>query len=616
MTTGFDDNDTWYPGDKGTLMLGVQKNSQTSLSTDGQYSPFQVNPSGSIYTCATGIAAEGDPVSGNPVLVAGRYDTNRTSLSDGDVGAFAVTEKGRIITNPITEVNALNSTSTPTSAFTGSSTDVSSYEYVTVNIFSDIPSAPGGVSLQFSTDNFNWTNKYTYTYESGYFVQSRPVHAKYFRLSYNSSSTPTTLRIQTLLSLNQRNNEIKVVYPYDYRDAFGGLRISSPRTLLDITHTNSIKDIFNMNTKLTETGSYTYNVNESTITLSVTDTNDEVIRQSKRYVIYQPGKSLLIKITGVLKLDSNTSNGVTYRIGYFDTLNGIFFEYSNDTLYIVKRSYVTGSVVDTRVAQSDWNIDKGDGSSTSSYNINIQKAQIFIFDLQWLGVGAIRVGVSIDSKIVYFHEFKHANNVNTTYMTTANLPITYQITSASGSGTMQEICSTVISEGGYEPTGIAHSIGNPSAKEVDNTEVPIISIRVKSGKHTNIIIKSLEMLLDTNDSMRYRIYYYPNANLGYLTNENFISASAYSDVEYDTSATAINTNVGTYPNIILKEGYCSDTISIKTDNLLFSSDNGGIVLTRNIEDTLSDIITVTGKRIIGTGDAIDIVASLSWTELF
>ena len=83
--------------------------------------------------------------------------------------------------------------------------------------------------------------------------------------------------------------------------------------------------------------------------------------------------------------------------------------------------------VDTRTAQSSWNIDKMDGTGTSGYNIDLSKMQMFYIDYTWYGAGAIRFGFrATDGNVTYCHRIIN-NNVNTeAYMRSGNLPARYE----------------------------------------------------------------------------------------------------------------------------------------------------------------------------------------------
>ena len=146
--------------------------------------------------------------------------------------------------------------------------------------------------------------------------------------------------------------------------------------------------------------------------------------------------------------------GLRQRIGFFGTNNGIYLEHDGTDLFLVLRSYVTGAVDNSRkVAQKDWNGHKFDGSTFYQRDLDTTKANIFWMDVEWLGVGDVRCGFIVDGVPVVAHTF-HNDNLNpTTYMTTAVLPLRQEIENTGATGVtsnMRVICSTVISEGGYQ----------------------------------------------------------------------------------------------------------------------------------------------------------------------
>ena len=76
-----------------------------------------------------------------------------------------------------------------------------------------------------------------------------------------------------------------------------------------------------------------------------------------------------------------------------------------------------------RVPQSQWNMDKMDGTGPSAYNLDISKMQMAYIDYTWYGAGFIRFGFrAVNGEIVYCHKMSN-NNVNTSaYMRSGNLP--------------------------------------------------------------------------------------------------------------------------------------------------------------------------------------------------
>lgn len=234
-------------------------------------------------------------------------------------------------------------------------------------------------------------------------------------------------------------------------DAFGRLKISEGYTLFESQ--NRYRDSGKFATLTATGGTAVHNSNESTMLLSVSGASgSRVVRQSRLTFPYQPGKSLLIFNTFAM---APTDKGLRQRVGYFTKDNGIFLEYYEDVLYFVLRSSSNGTLTETRIPQSQWNGDRMDGSGETGRIFDPTKGNIFWCDVEWLGVGDVRCGFIYDGRPVISHAFHNDNEHPTTYMTTACLSVRYEIENigAGTSGrTMRQICSSVMSEGGYDPT--------------------------------------------------------------------------------------------------------------------------------------------------------------------
>lgn len=399
-------------------------------------------------------------------------------------------------------------------------------------------------------------------------------------------------------------------------DAFGRLRVSEPLTLFDSFH--RYQDNGKFVTSTSGTANTEYQVNQSVVDMNVgTTSGDKCYRESKRVFAYQPGKSLLIMNTFVM--NAQKAN-LRQRVGYFNTQNGVFFENDGTGNYLVLRKYTTGSVVETRVAQANWSVDKFDGTGQSSQAghidrgaLDITKANIFWVDIEWLGVGDVRCGFVVDGLMIPAHIF-HNDNVNTTtYMTTAILPVRLEIentgTTASASK-MKQICSTVISEGGYTLEGKARSVSIPIASPKDlptaGTFTPILSIRVKdSFKDAIAILKDVEFFGVTNNtSYRYKIIIG-----GTLTGASWVSAGTDSPIEYDITASAVSggrdATVG-YVNVSAGAGGAAVNLGRETlfayqleRDPFAASDNGFI-------------ITLAGT---GAANGNDAVGAMTWEEI-
>lgn len=279
-------------------------------------------------------------------------------------------------------------------------------------------------------------------------------------------------------------------------DAFGRLRVSEPFTLFDSQ--NRYIDGEQFSTTTATSGNVVYVANESSFNLNVSAASgSSVIRQSKTVQAYQPGKSLLTMNTFAM---ATLKANLRQRVGYFTTGNGVYFEANGTNLFLVIRSSTTGSVVEERIAQADWNGDK----LLSGIVLNPTLTQIFWNDIEWLGVGNVRAGFVINGQFIVCHTFQHANQPgNTTvYMTTATLNPRYEITNTgatSGVSTMKQICSTVISEGGFTPsTKIGYVTNNTSLTRVaaGNTLTSLCSIRLNPAYPDAVVVPAqIDLLL-------------------------------------------------------------------------------------------------------------------------
>ena len=385
-------------------------------------------------------------------------------------------------------------------------------------------------------------------------------------------------------------------------DAFGRLRVSNPLTIFDSTNVLSKNNLFDED--LTGSGTVTYTANKSTVNLNVTTASgDKVIRQSKRVMSYQPGKSLLNLNTFVMNAQEEN---LEQRIGMFDTNNGIFFEDTGTGYQIVRRTYVTGSAVDTDVSQASWNGDKLDGTGVSGYTLDPTKATIMFTDYEWLGMGAVRVGFVIDGKFITAHTFLNANNLSTIYMQTANLPIRYEIETTgtiSGAAVLQQVCSTTMIEGGYAPSGIQQMIGTASLGGVNLTTAGtfynLATIRLKSSRPYAVVVsQGFDASAVSNSDFEIQLILNATPSVAF-------SYTSYSDnVEYDLTGTTTITG-GTIIGKAYLSGKASNSIQFG-DGFNFDYQLG-----QTIGGT-SDTLTLCAK---GASNGDDVLGNLKWVDL-
>jgi len=90
---------------------------------------------------------------------------------------------------------------------------------------------------------------------------------------------------------------------------------------------------------------------------------------------------------------------------------------------------IVSKTIDTKIPQSQWNIDKCDGTGPSGYNIDLTKMQMFYIDYSWYGAGAVRWGFrGPKGQIIYVHKQANNNQNATAYMRSGNLAGRYEST--------------------------------------------------------------------------------------------------------------------------------------------------------------------------------------------
>ncbi len=386
-------------------------------------------------------------------------------------------------------------------------------------------------------------------------------------------------------------------------DAFGRARFSQPYTLFDSQNRYAIDSQFD--TALTGTGATNLLTNESSVELNVTNAGvGSVVRQTLRSFSYQPGKGLLVMATFVM--DDSTNAELTQRVGYFNTENGVFVQKVGSTLSFVLRSNITGTPSDVRtVNQADWNGDRLDGTGASGFTLDISKAQILWMDFEWLGVGSVRCGFVIDGKTIICHTFQNANQIGSVYMTTAILPLRYEITSAAAlDATLKQICSTVISEGGYEKR-VATDVARMTAlnTNISTSFVPLVSIRLASGRTGAVVLPDgYNVLPVATSGTTFEVVLVKNPTL--TGTPSWVPTSS-SNVEMDLSATGFTGGTIVYSTYVRESNQATAGI-----------DNGGdynwdLQLGATIAGT-SDIYTIAARTLSGTQSAI---GSLSFWDL-
>jgi hypothetical protein len=424
-------------------------------------------------------------------------------------------------------------------------------------------------------------------------------------LQLNNTYTPVTSE-NTLgaLSWFEARGETEMppeIFSATSLDAFGRLRVANPYTLFDSQ--NRYQKDPQFSESLTGSATASFVANESSVDMSTTTASgDKAIRQTFRVFPYQPGKSLEVLATFVMNAGKEN---LRQRVGYFNPDNGVFFQVNGTTKSFVLRTNTSGTPSDTRtVNQADWNGDKLDGTGESGLTLDTTKAQILFMDFEWLGVGSVRCGFVINGKFILCHTFNNANDIDKVYMTTAILPVRYEIentAATASSSTLTQICSTVISGGGYQQkNALTWARRTTTLTGVTTSFVPIVSIRLKSTALGAVVLPSIYSALPIGSTLDYEVALIKNPT---LTGASFTSNST--NVEIDVTASALTG--GTIIDLTYTSG-SNQGSGTATGSTEYNFDNQIGV---SIGGT-SDIFTLAARTISGTDD---IIGSLSYYDL-
>lgn len=396
-------------------------------------------------------------------------------------------------------------------------------------------------------------------------------------------------------------------------DAFGRERVSEPFTLGDYKH------IYGLNTnfldKLSNGGTVTFVPNHSSALLSTTsDPLSKAIHQTKLYHAYMPGKSQLIYSTICFRA---AVTNVTKRTGYFDDYNGIYFEQNGaGILSFCVRTNTSGTPSDaSKVSQSSWNTDKCDGTGPSGYNLDITKTQFFFTDFTWLGLGRVRCGFLVNGSYIVAHEFNTSNTLTLPYMANPNLPVRCEIfnTGTTTGGSFDQICSSVISEGGYIETGQDYSTLNTTLRTVAaGATVPLLAIRLTNNYQTylNRLICKLEEFgfYSVKEPLYYNVIKLPNVS--FLTGGSWTAVNSNSGIEYNAGATAYTDGK------VFASGYVSAAVgnrgSVNSDSSASNARENYIA--QNFDSTDSEIYMIAVTNLGPTSTTAG--CSMQWREVY
>ena len=220
-------------------------------------------------------------------------------------------------------------------------------------------------------------------------------------------------------------------------DAFGKLRVSGATLLGEYVFSNGVLPT-QFSGVLRNGGTVTWDNNSRALLLTNTTANDShTSHTSNTYHHYFPGSSQLF--IGTFALGDAGKTGLMREWGMFDDKNGFYFMQDDGILGVGIRSNASGAVLNLFIPQTDWNVDRADGSGRSQMVIDVTKDNIYWIDVQWLGAGRVRFGTYYDGQRVVLHEFYHGNNYSVPVTAMGSLPVCVHQMNMTATGSTSEM---------------------------------------------------------------------------------------------------------------------------------------------------------------------------------
>lgn len=385
-------------------------------------------------------------------------------------------------------------------------------------------------------------------------------------------------------------------------------------------------------------GTVAHNVNPAAVVLNTfypgTDplppffpypSDQHVIYQSKPYMPYQADSILVINIGGILRTVAAVDYNVA-RIGYYDDVNdkditadiggsGVYFQVdAAGIVSIGRRTFNTGTQVDTLVAQSAWNLDTLDGTGSSGYTLDITKTQIFYFDIEMNG-GRIRYGFNIQGTVTYVHQLLVTNTLAEATLFNYSLPIRAELINSSPGGdtivqgeAQMEIYSTSVDLCGNSnltsPTypfnyTINSELDCPKILNTSGQHRPLISIRLNPTKsRATIWPKRIDIDGETGSVVLWRLILNPTGLTPTWVDVSTKSFAQYSIIDNDVT-------IGT-DSVVIASGYMST---------LFTSDVQDLFTTyglhASIDGATPDVLSLTVEYVKGNSRTR---GTITWVE--
>jgi hypothetical protein len=182
---------------------------------------------------------------------------------------------------------------------------------------------------------------------------------------------------------------------------------------------------------------------------------------------------------------------------------------------------------------------------------------------------------------------------------------------------MEQICTTVVSEGGYAEAGKAFSVSNESFRALSSgSSLPVLAIRLKNnvnGLPNRAFVRIQEGAVFTDQqTIRYTLSKLPSGS-ALTTGSAWVSVDPFSTVEYNTSATA-----ATGGQTLLTGFVGANSLNINQANPLVQSQAGvknkQNFIAQNYSSTDSEIYVLIAKNM--TANTTNIGGTMLWSEIY
>lgn len=342
------------------------------------------------------------------------------------------------------------------------------------------------------------------------------------------------------------NNRVPVGLKRSLTDAAGRVKISAPTPQISIKYRYDKLPL--LVSEVLSGGTATFDSPNSCVTMAVS-AGQYVIRQTFKRGNYVSGIAMACEFTmSAFHVQAN----VTKAIGYYSSstsapytadIDGI--RLYNDGTTVRLQVYRTGTLVHDE-EQADW-LDPLDGTGASGVTIDWSLLQVCMVDFIWLSGGPVRFWMNLNGEFQLMHEFISSNSETFAWMTSPNQPIRYELRSTTGSGTLNQICSSIYSDDSGQiasegTTGQPFSIKSGSAAitaVTAGTTYAMLGVRLSANRlDAGVLIRALSAMNTSNNFASIRLLRNP-AVAGTFTYNSLTD----SPIEYAVGALA-NTVTG------------------------------------------------------------------------